>query len=82
MGGNGRFLAKVAQVVAGVESHPDALFWTRVSLPESCPFRSDPACRPSSLRVSCYHLWTQLVFLPLLCFNLKVSQEPAIKMLP
>ena len=74
MGGNGRFLAKVEQVGAGVENQPDALFWTWVSLPGSCPFRSDLACRPSSLHVSCYLLWTQLVFLPLLCFNLKVSQ--------
>ena len=80
MGRNSRFLAKVAQVGAGVENQPDALFWTWVSLPGRCPFRSDPACRPSSLHVSCYLLWTQLVFLPLLCFNLKVSQEPEIEM--
>lgn len=82
MGGNGKFLAKVAQVGAGVLNPPDALFWTWVSLPGSCPFRSYPACRPSSFRVSCCLLWTQLVFLPLLCFNLKVSQEAAIEMQP
>ena len=36
MGGNGKCLAKVAQVGAGVLNPPDALFWTWVSLPGSC----------------------------------------------